>query len=129
MPLPFAAAVFVTNEDKKILATKRADGKGYGLPCGKMEPNELPHWTAVRECFEETGNVVVVQTDRTAPYEAEDDSGHLVVTYRAYIVATGKPTHPEEGETVWITAKQLTEESGWNEYNKGVLEHFKWRGK
>lgn len=47
------AAIF--NERGHILLQDRADGSGWCLPCGWVEPNERPVDAAVRETFEETG--------------------------------------------------------------------------
>jgi ADP-ribose pyrophosphatase YjhB (NUDIX family) len=47
------AAIF--NENGEILLMERADGKGWCLPCGFVEPNETPAETVVREVREETG--------------------------------------------------------------------------
>lgn len=47
------AAIF--NESAEILLLDRADGSGWCLPCGLVEPNERPAEAAVRELKEETG--------------------------------------------------------------------------
>ena len=54
------AAIF--NERGEILLMERADGSGWCLPCGWVEPNERPVDAAVREVREETGlEIEVVQ--------------------------------------------------------------------
>jgi 8-oxo-dGTP pyrophosphatase MutT (NUDIX family) len=53
------AAIF--NERGEILLMERADGSGWCLPCGWVEPQERPHETAVREVWEETGLAVEVK--------------------------------------------------------------------
>ena len=53
------AAIF--NEDGHILLMERADGSGWCLPCGWVEPNEKPAQAVVREVWEETGLTVEVQ--------------------------------------------------------------------
>jgi ADP-ribose pyrophosphatase YjhB (NUDIX family) len=53
------AAIF--NDQGEILLMDRADGGGWCLPCGWVEPNEKPAETAVREVREETGLEVVVR--------------------------------------------------------------------
>jgi len=55
-----SAAIF--NETGDILLMDRADGGGWCLPCGWVEPNERPCDAAVREAFEETG--LIVEIDR-----------------------------------------------------------------
>lgn len=47
------AAIF--NEDGEILLMERADGSGWCLPCGFVEPNETPSEGIIREAREETG--------------------------------------------------------------------------
>ncbi len=47
------AAIF--NDQGEILLMDRADGTGWCLPCGWVEPNEKPAETVVREVREETG--------------------------------------------------------------------------
>jgi ADP-ribose pyrophosphatase YjhB (NUDIX family) len=53
------AAIF--NERGEILLMERADGSGWCLPCGWVEPNERPVDAAVREVREETGLEVEVK--------------------------------------------------------------------
>lgn len=53
------AAIF--NDDGHILLMERADGSGWCLPCGWVEPNEKPAEAVVRETREETGLEVVVK--------------------------------------------------------------------
>jgi ADP-ribose pyrophosphatase YjhB (NUDIX family) len=47
------AAMF--NENGEILLMERADGSGWCLPCGFVEPNETPAEGIIREVREETG--------------------------------------------------------------------------
>jgi ADP-ribose pyrophosphatase YjhB (NUDIX family) len=47
------AAIF--NEQGQILLMQRADGSGWCLPCGFVEPNESPAEGIIREVREETG--------------------------------------------------------------------------
>ena len=47
------AAIF--NEVGEILLMERADGSGWCLPCGFVEPNETPVEGIIREVREETG--------------------------------------------------------------------------
>ncbi len=53
------AAIF--NERGEILLMDRADGSGWCLPCGWVEPNERPCEAAVREAWEETGLKIAVK--------------------------------------------------------------------
>lgn len=42
-------------ESGEILLMERADGSGWCLPCGWVEPNERPIEAVIREVCEETG--------------------------------------------------------------------------
>lgn len=53
------AAIF--NERGEVLLMERADGSGWCLPCGFVEPNETPAEGIVREVREETGLEVTVK--------------------------------------------------------------------
>ncbi len=53
------AAIF--NESGEILLMERADGSGWCLPCGWVEPNEKPIEAVVREVREETGLEIEVK--------------------------------------------------------------------
>jgi ADP-ribose pyrophosphatase YjhB (NUDIX family) len=52
------AAIF--NEKGEILLMERADGRGWCLPCGFVEPNERPAEAVLREVCEETGLEVAI---------------------------------------------------------------------
>lgn len=53
------AAIF--NENGEILLMERADGSGWCLPCGWVEPNEKPIEAVIREAREETGFKIEVK--------------------------------------------------------------------
>ena len=53
------AAIF--NESGEILLMERADGSGWCLPCGWVEPNEKPVESVIREAREETGLEIEVK--------------------------------------------------------------------
>ena len=59
-PLWLSVAVaLVVDGENRILLGRRADSGAWALPGGIIEPGEEPADAAARECFEETGVVVV----------------------------------------------------------------------
>lgn len=56
-----AADAAIFNAGGEILLMERADGRGWCLPCGFVEPNERPAETAIREAREETGLEVAIR--------------------------------------------------------------------
>lgn len=78
------AAIF--NSQGEILLMDRADGSGWCLPCGWVEPGESPAEAAIRETFEETGLVVY--------------SRQLVGVFTRRADATNGP-HTQIGVTHW----------------------------
>lgn len=50
--------MLIYNKEGKLLLGKRSDGKGWGFPGGKTDPNESSLDAAIRETEEETGVVL-----------------------------------------------------------------------
>lgn len=117
----FAAGVLIQKEGL-ILASKRKDTGLIGFPVGKVEEGEDPLFSAIRECFEETGHVSYPYHNNA--YAGLDDQGKIVKIYRSDLVCQGAPTHPEEGGFVWVTPNILVSQTPWPEYNRAVLEYF-----
>lgn len=49
---------FTQDDDKRLLLVERADGHGWALPGGMLDPGETPRKAAARELAEETGLTV-----------------------------------------------------------------------
>lgn len=110
-----AAGVLVIR-DGLVLALVRRDGRGIGLPCGKVEPGEQPGHAAVREAREEVGAEVVLVGQ---PFFAAC-GGTGVSTWRADLVCLAPPTTPEEGEVVWVPPAAVCA-GPFGEYNRAAL--------
>jgi ADP-ribose pyrophosphatase YjhB (NUDIX family) len=94
-----SAAIF--NERGEILLMDRADGGGWCLPCGWVEPNERPCDAAVREALEETG--LIVEIDRlvgvfSRPAGAETGPHAMIGIVHLARVAGGRLELSHEGK-------------------------------
>lgn len=124
------AAVMLIIKDGLILSiSRRNDKTNFGLPGGKLEPDEMASHAAIRETQEETGVQVSSCTEifrREEPAGPGPD-GEAFFTYCYYALAwTGEPTDSEEGVVKWLTAEELTSATGaFPEYNRKTLDSFK----
>ena len=107
-----AACVLIFSEDgTKILAVSRKDDpNAFGIPGGKVDPNESFLHAAVRETLEETGYEAVV-SDFAAinPFIVEDGYGYIVHTFIATIKNKNRLETAEEetGRVAYVTRKEL----------------------
>jgi ADP-ribose pyrophosphatase YjhB (NUDIX family) len=117
-----AAGVIVIEGDR-ILAFARSDKPGFALPCGHIDDGESAHDAAVREAFEETGLVLVL--DDAPPYVAFDPRGQKrVAMFRARVVGgTLRDNELHEGRPCWTAIIDVID-GPYGEYNRGALRHF-----
>lgn len=106
---PFAAAVLIRSSrfpNATILGVSRKDNPNdWGLPAGKVEPGEMAHVAAIRECVEETG---------IEPYglreifrgPARTPARTLIVYQPDGFKKVGEP-RPGEGKVSWIRWEDL----------------------
>ena len=97
--LPKGACVVVCDVNNKILAVTRPDGKGYGLPGGKVDPGESFSQAASRELWEETG-LRVKEADLLPLYQGmcrnlESGAEYDVMSFLV-IAHVGTLTHKEQ---------------------------------
>ena len=92
------AAIF--NEAGHILLMDRADGSGWCLPCGWVEPNESPADAIIREVFEETGLHARIER-LVGVFSRPADSGYgphsMVAVVHLCEVLSGELTLSHEG--------------------------------
>lgn len=86
-----SVAVFISNEEKKLLMVRRADGDDgggkWGFPAGSIDAHEDPMTVAVREAKEETGfDVELIDVLRIITIDRGDDASGLAFTFRARII-------------------------------------------
>jgi 8-oxo-dGTP pyrophosphatase MutT (NUDIX family) len=126
-----AAVMLLLKNDNglKILAvSRRYDKTKFGLPGGKLEPNETPKDAAIRECFEETGVKVVHCCLIYRRDEMRDrPEGEDFHTYCYYGTKwEGEPHNSEEGEVAWLSEEELTGDKGaFPEYNRKTLDMWR----
>lgn len=106
------AAAIIQNNDKEILAAKRADienGPAWEFPGGKIEEGETPEEALRREIDEELGcGLQLILPFDTLEHDYPDF--HLSMEAFVCTLAPGaEPTAREHAELRWINKDQLTE--------------------
>jgi 8-oxo-dGTP diphosphatase len=111
---------------EKILAvTRKGTESDWGLPGGKVEPNETPEEAANRECMEEVGVRVF---DLKLVYEGPslDSSTCWVKTYEALSWGNWPRAVEPNTRVSWITwAKMLDLKNSFVAYNMKLYEYLK----
>lgn len=123
------AAVMLVVKDGKILAvSRRHDKTKFGLPGGKVEPDETPEQAAIRETEEETGIKVsdcVFIFRRDEPRDRPEGEDFHAYCYYA-LNWSGEPHDSEEGTVEWMTEEDLIGDKGaFADYNNRTLITFK----
>jgi 8-oxo-dGTP pyrophosphatase MutT (NUDIX family) len=115
--LSVAIAVVIDGEGR-ILLGRRADSGAWALPGGIIEPGEEPADAAARECFEETGVVVVpeaVSSLSVSPAKAfanGDQVQCLEIAFRCRPVGGEARVNDDESlEVAWFPLSALPEVS------------------
>lgn len=111
-------------EDGKILTVSRKnDHTKLGLPGGKVDRGELPQSAIIRECFEETGMKVKINSLESFADNIDD---FYVICYPLIREDfTVEETAIEEtGKVEFVEIKKLLDSSPFAEYNKKAFEYF-----
>ena len=97
-------------EDEEILLLYRKDEKHWEVPGGKVEENESPTQTAVREVKEEIG--VEIELERPF-YTGEFQHGDEIYEWNGYMasIKEGRPEIQEDKfeELRWFSREELEE--------------------
>jgi 8-oxo-dGTP pyrophosphatase MutT (NUDIX family) len=115
-----AAGVLVKSRSGSVMGFVRADGKGTGIPCGKVDEGEQVEHAAIREMFEETGFKVSLYDEQ--PF-VQAIGETVVFTFLGTIVSVHEPTCKHEGRAMWVKPDQLLD-CDFADYNRNMLKHF-----
>lgn len=124
----YAAVMLVLNKEGLILGvSRRNDVTKFGLPGGKLEPDETPEEAGIRETLEETGIKVNSCVEIYKRLEPAGPGGYPFYTLCYYATDwEGTPSNSEEGVVKWLTSEELTNTTGaFPEYNRNTLIKFK----
>jgi 8-oxo-dGTP pyrophosphatase MutT (NUDIX family) len=110
------AAAVVLDGEGHVLLGRRSDTGRWALPGGIIDPAEQPADAAVRECFEETGVMVVpealtsVSVSQPTTYANGDQVQYLELTFRCRAVGGEARVNDEESlEVRWHSPDALPE--------------------
>ena len=110
LPVAVCAAVIVDND--RVLITKRPDDKKLGgfweFPGGKMDADESPAATVIREIKEELNIEVTVDTILETVYHRYDWGRVLIIAYLCSWQG-GVIEHREVADHAWVTPDQFSD--------------------
>ncbi|XHM63999.1 NUDIX hydrolase [Streptomyces nigra] len=111
------AAAVVMDEDRRVLLVRRSVKERFlprvwGVPCGKLEPGELPEDGALRELKEETGLLGEVVRKVGESSFLSEYRGHEIKNWQDNFLVrplTSAITLPEaDQDSVWLSRAELT---------------------
>lgn len=103
---PTVVGVVLVDGTGRVLAAERSEG-GWEFPGGKVEPGESEPDTAVRECAEELGVAVAVESALDGA-EPIGDSGYQLRLWTGRIVS-GEPAALVHARLRWVPVAELAE--------------------
>lgn len=103
-------AAAVIEREGKILLTRRMKGAHlagmWEFPGGKLEPGEGPEEALVRECQEECGIEVAVQSILEVTFHRYPEKDVLLLFYRCQLIA-GEVQHIGVADHAWCSPGEL----------------------
>jgi len=124
------AAIF--NKQGEILLMERADGSGWCLPCGWVEPNEKPSEAVIREVREETGlevEVVKFVGIFTRMPSAKNGPHTMIATVHLCEVIGGALTLSHEGSALQYWSIEQMQDWHANHERYACAAHKVWKSK
>ena len=128
-----AVVFYIEDTEGNVLMVTRKDGSGYGLPGGKVDPNEKLFEACIREIFEETGLDIDNVDMFLKPVYAQFIEGFWCTCFIAvrengepYQVVTKEGIHQKESGVVpqFMSRDYFKYFSVYTQYNSGVLDSY-----
>lgn len=129
-PSKIAVCALIQCGDLYLGVSRKDNSLDFGLPGGKVDPNENLEQALVREVLEETGYTVSV--DSNQPYYVNNDTaGYTVFTFICTLSNQSRKSvlEQETGIVSLVTKKQLTVDSSFALYNSDLFAWFTKHGK
>jgi 8-oxo-dGTP diphosphatase len=109
-PDPIDVGIGLIRRGDRFLIRRRPEGTVYAgyweFPGGKCEPGETPEQTTIRECLEETGVHVVVETLRRV-IEHHYPHGHVRLFFFDCEPVDARSEPSAESGCRWVSAGEL----------------------
>lgn len=126
-PARHAVCFLLVNDKKEVLAISRGKDKTmWGLPGGKVEPNEDLKTAVVREMYEETGYVVAAP-EQVYTAMVPGTVNFICTAFIGKVVAEAPDAPrslPYEGDVEWKKPDVLVTSSPFAEYNAALFLLF-----
>jgi 8-oxo-dGTP pyrophosphatase MutT (NUDIX family) len=111
------------NDGTILMVSRKNDKNSFGLPGGKVEPNESSVDAAIRECYEETG--IVIKSENLFLIFVDNVDEHCCATYFCAKYDDSNMTpEPNGGLVKWDNFEVLFE-GKFADYNKKLFEIVK----
>lgn len=105
----------------RFLGIKRFKDGALGIPCGKLEPGESFLSAASREFLEETGGSVKIKPKPLYVAMLNDTE---VWIFLADSFSANVPFRTLEGETVFVTEKELSSDNLFGKFNRELVRAY-----
>jgi 8-oxo-dGTP diphosphatase len=103
------AAAIILNEQKQMLVVRKKDTEFFMQVGGKLEPNEAPEITMIREIKEEIGcDAEIGHFIGRFETQAANEKDHLLVSYMYHVILKNSPKIDAEiAEMKWIDLEDV----------------------
>lgn len=119
--LKTAACVLIEENGLFLSVSRKDDHEDFGLPGGKLDPNETFIQAAKREALEETG--LLVHINPWNPFIFKDGDSFVITFEGSVIEKTNEVEEKETGVVKYATKEEICKGS-FSEYNLAMFKHF-----